>query len=160
MTNQPYYGAYSAFTNFLTYIASQHVNVASVGIGELDDYSLTGEDDYPRVFVELPISMEYGIDLIKWKLSISVTDQTGVGREQEQVLISQCFDLANDLMEMYKSPDQVYSGYTNSMLFLQDDYNFITITRYGDDATAGVRIDLSVIQKIPMNKCDISQLLK
>ncbi len=151
---------YSAFTYFLTAIASGHTSVNSVGIGESDDYSQTGEDDYPRVFIELPIRREYSDNTFLWKLSLMFTDQTGVDRINEQEKINLCGVIMDEVIEAYKNPEIITSAYTidNNVFSFQDAWNAMTITRTGDDVTAGWRTEISFLQRIPVSVCDITNV--
>lgn len=155
---QSYHGAYSAFTNFLTFIASGHSNVNSVGIGEVDDFAIDGEDIYPRVFLEMPFISNYEANTLIWKFGVVIVSQEGVGREHEQQIIGQMWDIGNDIIEAWKDPTLVTSAYTDNQFFVQDNYSLMTITRYGDDATAGVRADMEIRQVIPVNQCNLSDI--
>lgn len=152
---QSYYGSYSAFTNFLITIFSAHTNVNSFDIGEVDDYSVTGEDDYPRVFLELPIISEFDSNSLVWNCAFTVTKQTLLERDDEQAKINECWDIATDIMEALKDPVSVgYTAFSYNYL-VNDNFNFTTLTRFKDDFTAGVRVELSIRQKNPVNLCDL-----
>lgn len=157
MITQSYYGTYSAFTNYLSTIISSHRNISSWGIGEVDDYSITGEDVYPRGFIELPIQSEISERLITWNCAFTITDQTDLERYQEQSDISKCFDIALDILEAIKDP--IAAGYTAATVDFyrtETNFNILTLTRFKDDFTSGVRCEFQVRQANPTNTCTLS----
>lgn len=151
--SQPYYGSYSAFTNHFQQIALSHNDVMSYGIGEVDDYSVTGEDDYPRVFFELPIQTNFETNAVEFRAAFTVTQQTLLERDDEQEKINHCWDIATDLM--FALDDPLSAGLTalTGNYFLNPVFNFITLTRFKDDYTAGVRVEFSVKRGIPVDTC-------
>lgn len=154
--NQSYYNEYSAFTQMISTICTSHLNVRSFGIGEVDDYSVTGEDNYPRCFFELPIQAQYSTNEIKWSFALTITQQTRLERDDEQDKINNCFNIFNDIIEAVKDFENAgYTGQTNYKYFVDSNYSIITLTRFKDDFTAGIRAELSISQAIPVNLCEL-----
>lgn len=151
--SQPYYGAYAAFTNHFQQISLSHNDVMSYGIGEVDDYSVTGEDNYPRVFLELPIQNNFEMNAVEFRAAFTVTQQTLLERDDEQTKINTCWDIANDLMFALNDPASAGLTALTGNYFLNPNFNFITLTRFKDDFTAGVRVEFSVKRSLPINNC-------
>lgn len=155
---QPYHGAYTAFTTFLQYIIGGHDNINSTDIGEVDDFAISGEDQYPRAFIELPLYSQFDTSTVNWRCAIIFMDQEASGRLQEQQRLSNMWDIATDCVEAFKQPSLVTTAYTDNQFFLQNEYDLVTITQYGDDACCGVRFEFSMNQAIPTDRCDLNDI--
>jgi len=157
MINQNYYNEYSGLTQMVSTICRAHKNVNSFGIGENDDYSVNGEDHYPRVFFELPVQGQYSTNMITWSFALTITQQTKLEREDEQEKINNCYNICNDIIEGIKDFDNSgYTAMTTNKYFVEPNYSIITLTRFKDDFTAGVRLEINISQVIPVNLCEIS----
>jgi len=151
---QPYYNDYSAITNTILTICRAHLNVSSAHIGEVDDYTITGEDTYPMCFLELPIISNFGQIMIDFQFALTIIEQTQLEREDEQDKINNCWNIGCDIMEALKDFNYTnFSGASSNKYYLKDDYNFLTLTRFKDDFTAGIRIEFTLSQAIPVNRC-------
>ena len=139
---------YSAITNLVNYIqtATTAYSAATLtfGVGENYDYSVTGNDSYPRLFVELPFSIDYTQNSVTYNFSIIIMDKTLHERTDEIDKLTSTFEIINHFVQKIKD-DRVYT--------LVPEFNLLSLTEYGDDLTAGWRAELKLLEKIPVNRC-------
>lgn len=157
--NQSYYDTYANLITLISNICEAHKNVGSVNVGEVDDYTVTGRDVYPLCFVELPITAQFGNNSINWGMSLTIVDQVKHDRTDEQEKINGCFNISQDIIEALKDlPTAGFTAYTNSNSYWveQNSVNIMTLTRFKDDFTSGIRAEFTLGQIIPVNTCDLS----
>lgn len=156
MIYQSYYDTYSGLTSMLLQVCRAHKNVSSANLGEVDDYTVTGQDTYPLCFVELPITAQFIQGTINWSIAMTVVSKTKHDRTDEQEKINECFNICNDIVEAVKDlPNAGFSAYTGTNGYWVDanSVNIMTLTRFKDDYNSGVRMEFTVIQDIPVNTC-------
>jgi hypothetical protein len=157
--NQSYYDIYSNLVTLLGNVMESHKNVSSFSIGEIDDYTITGQDTYPMCFVELPLQTNFQNNSINWNIAFTVLSQTKHDRSDENQNINSSMNIAMDIVEALKDlPTAGFTAYTNSNSYWVEpnSVDMITLTRFKDDFNAGVRVELTLGQLLPVNTCELS----
>lgn len=144
---------YSALTNLVYYIQSsctRHVLVQSFGTGEADDIGITGNDAYPRCFLEQPFYTNFKNNRLEWDLALVVMVKYLQGSSQQEITSKQslALDITNDLFEKFRQ---------EGIYHLFDEFSSLSMTEFNDDFTASFRTEFKIIQAIPMDRCNISE---
>lgn len=132
------------FTSCTIFNSASTVFIKSFATGESDDVAVTGEDLYPRCFVEQPFIVTYTNNTIEYDLQLIIMDKY---LADETDLISKqdlTFEIINHLIEKFKR-DRIY--------ILDPNYILVSQTAYNDDITSAWRAELKFLEAIPVNKC-------
>ncbi len=139
--------AYSATTSGTT-IRVGHQDLRSFGKGESDDIAVSGEDIYPRAFLEYPITAKLiSPNIVQYNFAMIVNDIELHERTNEVQKLDSTFNIANSLIQKFKN-DSRYNP------FELVDYNYISLTDFSDDITAGWRIEFTF--DVKQERCDVS----
>lgn len=137
--------------------ATAHPSVNQFGHGKRPDLSANGGAKAVYVFLEFPlIYRSIGRDggrgpfFREYQLPICVLDQ---GKESE---------LADEVVQIQSKCDLIaenivaylYEKYTDVKLTIQD-YDTVTLENYHNDGWHGVRLELTVQARLPIDGCDV-----
>ena len=135
--------------------ARSHESVTSWGTGENWEVSPEGNRDPVLVWLEQPIhrrtvksaQAQY---LREYDLALMVLDQAQQGEEDELALLSKC-DLIADWIPLWleeNCPDD---------LTVVEGWNILSSTEWHDDSWVGVRLEMKIQTRLPIDGCDIRE---
>jgi len=133
-------------TSTTTFNSADTVFIKSFHTGEKDDVAVSGADLYPRVFLEQPFAIYTDGPVTEYDIMLLVMDQferdNPVDLRHKQDLT---FEILQHLIEKFKR-DKIYS--------VGQSYDISSHAYYNDDITAAWRVNLKLIQQIPVNRCE------
>lgn len=144
-----YPNPYTVTSSLINYIATSstasNLYTRSFGTGEDSDQAVDGNDIYPRVFLEQPFQMDKVGNMLKWNLALNITDLILHERTDEIPAMDLCLGIGNAILNKF-SEDKIYS--------LDPNINYLELSQYNDDLTTGWRLELTLIQPWPFDRCD------
>ena len=138
------YSAVSSVVNYISSAATSHIYVSSFGTGDDTDMAVTGYDLYPRVFLEQPFNCESTANQLKWNLNLNCLDITKQERTDELDKQNLTLGILNYIIQQIKD-DRVYD--------LDPNINYVSLTEFDDDFTTGWRVEFTLTQALPVDRC-------
>lgn len=141
-------------------IAITHPAVKSFGTGERHDISLAGNTRPVHIWLEQPFIFDFVLTqqrqaMHRYSLAILILDIPKYGTDNtpngdELNIISRCAMLGDWLvLQLLEVPP--------TTLQIDGTPNIITLTEYGGDLWAGVRLEVSIVTPLPLGACDVRQ---
>jgi hypothetical protein len=125
-----------------------HRLINSYGKGEQSDEMVTGEDQYPRAFLEYPIQVTYpNKGYVNYSMALVIHDKELDNRSNEYDKLKLCSGIIDDLQVRWKE-DSRYNNYQLGKV------NLLSLTEYGDDYTAGWRMEFDFTIPLSITRCD------
>ena len=133
--------------------ARSHESVSHFGTGEIFEISSSGAETAVNVWLEQPFQRRTKKSaqsqfLREYDLAILVLDQTLDGEGDELEILSKC-DLIADWIALYLEENH------SDDLTVVGEWNILSLTEYNDDVWAGVRMEIKIQTRLPIDGCDL-----
>jgi hypothetical protein len=139
------------FVDTFINVASSHLNVNNVRVGEIADIAETGKDNYILVHLEMPflITSENGVDNLDLRFYV-------LDREDDTALYVDRIDATKKIGQEILYYIRKY--YKNSFK-ISDDYSITSLIEFSDDSSIGCLFECQVSFKNEVNNCDIDSII-
>jgi len=135
-------------TSCTAYNSANTVFIKSQDTGESDDIAVSGEDLYPRVFLQQPFQITYNQNLNYINCQLVVLDKHKVKDLPDiNYRLTLTFQILNDLIEKFK---------TDNTYVLDPNFSTVSVTYFTGDICAGWIADLTFKQAIQVERCKTS----
>lgn len=142
-------------------IADLHPDINSFGVGEEDDFAYSGEDMYPRLFLERPAFFGVKLPVKTWRVAFTIT---GIPKAEESDPDDQLKQHLENymLVQLEQIGDQIMTGIIQDLrdsIGVNDGWDATSLTHYSDDDVCGWRYEFNADVRFQGNRCDFKFVL-
>ena len=150
--------SYNNVIDTLKCVGEQHLNIHSVTSGDIWEIDLEKNTLYPLFHIN-PVNVTVGINTRTFNFQLFVMDLVEPDESNEQEVLSDCLEIMNDIIAIYKHGEILYSydaaAGEEQRYFIDNDFTIEPFTERFDNAVTGWVMSFSITVENELNSCNI-----
>ena len=150
--------SYNNVIDTLACVGDQHLNIHSVTSGDLWTLDLEKNTLFPLFHIN-PVNVTVGMNTRTFNFQLFVMDLVEPDESNEQEVLSDCLEIMNDIIAIYKHGEILY-GYDEAAgeeqrYFIDNDFTIEPFTERFDNAVTGWVMSFAITVENELNSCNI-----
>ena len=150
--------SYNNVIDTLKCVGEQHLNINTVTSGDLWELDLEKNTLFPLFHIN-PVNVTVGMNTRTFNFQLFVMDLVEPDESNEQEVLSDCLEIMNDIIAIYKHGEILY-GYDaaageEQRYFIDNDFTIEPFTEEYDNAVTGWVMSFSITVENELNSCNI-----
>jgi len=150
--------SYNNVIDTLTCVGEQHLNIQSVTSGDLWTLDLEKNTLFPLFHIN-PVNVSVGMNTRTFNFQLFVMDLVEPDESNEQEVLSDCLEIMNDIIAIYKHGEILYSydaaAGEEQRYFIDNDFTIEPFTERFDNAVTGWVMSFAITVENELNSCNI-----
>jgi len=150
--------SYNNVIDTLKCVGEQHLNIHSVTSGDIWEIDLEKNTLYPLFHIN-PVNVTVGMNTRTFNFQLFVMDLVEPDESNEQEVLSDCLEIMNDIIAIYKHGEILYSydaaAGEEQRYFIDNDFTIEPFTERFDNAVTGWVMSFSIMVENELNSCNI-----
>ena len=150
--------SYNNVIDTLKCVGEQHLNIHTVTSGDLWELDLEKNTLYPLFHIN-PVNVTVGMNTRMFNFQLFVMDLVEPDESNEQEVLSDCLEIMNDIIAIYKHGEILYSydaaAGEEQRYFIDNDFTIEPFTERFDNAVSGWVMSFSITVENELNSCNI-----
>ena len=150
--------SYNNVIDTLKCVGEQHLNIHTVTSGDIWEIDLEKNTLFPLFHIN-PVNVTVGMNIRTFNFQLFVMDLVEPDESNEQEVLSDCLEIMNDIIAIYKHGEILY-GYDaahgeEQRYFIDNDFTIEPFTERFDNAVTGWVMSFAIIVENELNSCNI-----
>ena len=150
--------SYNNVIDTLKCVGEQHLNIHTVTSGDLWTLDLEKNTLYPLFHIN-PVNVTVGMNTRSFNFQLFVMDLVEPDESNEQEVLSDCLEIMNDIIAIYKHGEILYSydaaAGEEQRYFIDNDFTIEPFTERFDNAVTGWVMSFAITVENELNSCNI-----
>ena len=150
--------SYNNVIDTLKCVGEQHLNIHSVTSGDIWEIDLEKNTLFPLFHIN-PVNVTVGQNTRSFNFQLFVMDLVEPDESNEQEVLSDCLEIMNDIIAIYKHGEILYSYDTaageEQRYFIDNDFTIEPFTERFDNAVTGWVMSFAITVENELNSCNI-----
>ena len=150
--------SYNNVIDTLTCVGEQHLNIHSVTSGDIWEIDLEKNTLFPLFHIN-PVNVTVGMNTRTFNFQLFVMDLVEPDESNEQEVLSDCLEIMNDIIAIYKHGEILYSydaaAGEEQRYFIDNDFTIEPFTERFDNAVTGWVMSFAITVENELNSCNI-----
>ena len=150
--------SYNNVIDTLSCVGEQHLNIQSVTSGDLWTLDLSKMTIFPLFHIN-PVNVTVGMNTRTFNFQLFVMDLVEPDESNEQEVLSDCLEIMNDIIAIYKHGEILYSydaaAGEEQRYFIDNDFTIEPFTERFDNAVTGWVMSFAITVENELNSCNI-----
>jgi len=150
--------SYNNVIDTLACVGEQHLNIQSVTSGDIWEIDLEKNTLFPLFHIN-PVNVTVGMNTRTFNFQLFVMDLVEPDESNEQEVLSDCLEIMNDIIAIYKHGEILY-GYDEAAgeeqrYFIDNDFTIDPFTEKFDNSVSGWVMSFAITVENELNSCNI-----
>ena len=150
--------SYNNVIDALACVGEQHLNIQSVTSGDIWEIDLEKNTLFPLFHIN-PVNVTVSLNTRTFNFQLFVMDLVEPDESNEQEVLSDCLEIMNDIIAIYKHGEILY-GYDAAhgqepRYFIDNDFTIEPFTERFDNSVTGWVMSFAIIVENELNSCNI-----
>jgi len=150
--------SYNNVIDTLSCVGEQHLNIQSVTSGDIWEIDLEKNTLFPLFHIN-PVNVTVGMNTRTFNFQLFVMDLVEPDESNEQEVLSDCLEIMNDIIAIYKHGEILYSydaaAGEEQRYFIDNDFTIEPFTERFDNAVTGWVMSFAITVENELNSCNI-----
>ena len=150
--------SYNNVIDTLKCVGEQHLNIHSVTSGDLWEIDLSKMTIFPLFHINT-VNVSVGMNTRTFNFQLFVMDLVEPDESNEQEVLSDCLEIMNDIIAVYKHGEILYSydaaAGEEQRYFIDNDFTIEPFTERFDNAVTGWVMSFAITVENELNSCNI-----
>ena len=150
--------SYNNVIDTLKCVGEQHLNIHSVTSGDIWEIDLEKNTLFPLFHIN-PVNVTVGMNTRTFNFQLFVMDLVEPDESNEQEVLSDCLEIMNDIIAVYKHGEILYSydaaAGEEQRYFIDNDFTIEPFTERFDNAVTGWVMSFAITVENELNSCNI-----
>ena len=150
--------SYNNVIDTLKCVGEQHLNIHSVTSGDIWEIDLEKNTLFPLFHIN-PVNVSVGMNTRTFNFQLFVMDLVEPDESNEQEVLSDCLEIMNDIIAVYKHGEILYSydaaAGEEQRYFIDNDFTIEPFTERFDNAVTGWVMSFAITVENELNSCNI-----
>ena len=150
--------SYNNVIDTLACVGEQHKNIQSVTSGDIWEIDLEKNTLFPLFHIN-PVNVTVGMNTRTFNFQLFVMDLVEPDESNEQEVLSDCLEIMNDIIAIYKHGEILYSydaaAGEEQRYFIDNDFTIEPFTERFDNAVTGWVMSFAITVENELNSCNI-----
>jgi len=150
--------SYNNVIDTLSCVGEQHLNIQSVTSGDIWEIDLEKNTLFPLFHIN-PVNVSVGMNTRTFNFQLFVMDLVEPDESNEQEVLSDCLEIMNDIIAIYKHGEILYSydaaAGEEQRYFIDNDFTIEPFTERFDNAVTGWVMSFAITVENELNSCNI-----
>ena len=150
--------SYNNVLDTLKCVGEQHLNIHSVTSGDIWEIDLEKNTLYPLFHIN-PVNVTVGQNIRSFNFQLFIMDLVEPDESNEQEVLSDCLEIMNDIIAIYKHGEILYSydaaAGEEQRYFIDNDFTIEPFTERFDNAVTGWVMSFAITVENELNSCNI-----
>ena len=148
--------SYNNVIDTLKCVGEQHLNIHSVTSGDIWEIDLEKNTLFPLFHIN-PVNVSVGMNTRTFNFQLFVMDLVEPDESNEQEVLSDCLEIMNDIIAIYKHGEILYSydaaAGEEQRYFIDNDFTIEPFTERFDNAVTGWVMSFAITVENELNSC-------
>jgi len=139
-------------------VGEQHLNIQSVTSGDIWEIDLEKNTLFPLFHIN-PVNVTVGMNTRTFNFQLFVMDLVEPDESNEQEVLSDCLEIMNDIIAIYKHGEILYSydaaAGEEQRYFIDNDFTIEPFTEKFDNSVSGWVMSFAITVENELNSCNI-----
>ena len=150
--------SYNNVIDTLKCVGEQHLNIHTVTSGDIWTIDLEKNTLFPLFHIN-PVNVTVGMNTRTFNFQLFVMDLVEPDESNEQEVLSDCLEIMNDIIAIYKHGEILYSydaaAGEEQRYFIDNDFTIEPFTERFDNAVTGWVMSFAITVENELNSCNI-----
>jgi len=150
--------SYNNVIDTLKCVGEQHLNIHTVTSGDLWELDLEKNTLFPLFHIN-PVNVTVGQNTRSFNFQLFVMDLVEPDESNEQEVLSDCLEIMNDIIAIYKQGEILYAydaaAGEEQRYFIDNDFTIEPFTERFDNAVTGWVMSFAITVENELNSCNI-----
>ena len=150
--------SYNNVIDTLKCVGEQHLNIQTVTSGDIWEIDLEKNTLFPLFHIN-PVNVTVSLNTRTFNFQLFVMDLVEPDESNEQEVLSDCLEIMNDIIAIYKHGEILYQYEEEHgeepRYFISDDFTLEPFTERFANSVSGWVMNLSIIVENELNSCNI-----
>ena len=150
--------SYNNVLDTLKCVGEQHLNIHSVTSGDIWEIDLEKNTLYPLFHIN-PVNVTVGQNIRSFNFQLFIMDLVEPDESNEQEVLSDCLEIMNDIIAIYKHGEILYSydaaAGEEQRYFIDNDFTIEPFTERFDNSVTGWVMSFAITVENELNSCNI-----
>ncbi len=150
--------SYNNVIDTLKCVGEQHLNIHTVTSGDIWEIDLEKNTLFPLFHIN-PVNVTVGMNTRTFNFQLFVMDLVEPDESNEQEVLSDCLEIMNDIIAIYKHGEILYSydaeAGEEQRYFIDNDFTIEPFTEEFDNAVTGWVMSFAITVENELNSCNI-----
>ena len=150
--------SYNNVIDTLSCVGEQHLNIQSVTSGDIWEIDLEKNTLFPLFHIN-PVNVSVGMNTRTFNFQLFVMDLVEPDESNEQEVLSDCLEIMNDIIAIYKHGEILYSydaaAGEEQRYFIDNDFTIEPFTEKFDNSVSGWVMSFAITVENELNSCNI-----
>ena len=139
-------------------VGEQHLNIQSVTSGDIWEIDLEKNTLFPLFHIN-PVNVTVALNTRTFNFQLFIMDLVEPDESNEQEVLSDCLEIMNDIIAIYKHGEILYSYDAahgeEQRYFIDNDFTIEPFTERFDNAVTGWVMSFAITVENELNSCNI-----
>lgn len=150
--------SYNNVIDTLSCVGEQHLNIQSVTSGDIWEIDLEKNTLFPLFHIN-PVNVTVALNTRTFNFQLFIMDLVEPDESNEQEVLSDCLEIMNDIIAIYKHGEILYSYDAahgeEQRYFIDNDFTIEPFTERFDNAVTGWVMSFAITVENELNSCNI-----
>ena len=150
--------SYNNVIDTLKCVGEQHLNIQTVTSGDIWEIDLEKNTLFPLFHIN-PVNVTVSLNTRTFNFQLFVMDLVEPDESNEQEVLSDCLEIMNDIIAIYKHGEILYSYDAahgeEQRYFIDNDFTIEPFTERFDNAVTGWVMSFAITVENELNSCNI-----
>ena len=150
--------SYNNVIDTLACVGEQLLNIQSVTSGDIWEIDLEKNTLFPLFHIN-PVNVTVGMGIRTFNFQLFIMDLVEPDESNEQEVLSDCLEIMNDIIAIYKHGEILYSydaaAGEEQRYFIDNDFTIEPFTERFDNSVTGWVMSFAITVENELNSCNI-----